>query len=169
VRARGGVRGQYGSRSELVHGVHPAAASRVARLRRSHTFDVAVAVCHPGCADPADPMTLVPCDTGSAIVGSWSIDDDGLPAFDLAIDERCDDAATAYSPSPRLIRDPLHVVGDGHGLVAMAHASGGLDVYTQDRGHKWPVHVDAWRDDQNPAFPPQLGAAIGYVTERGEV
>src|SRR2546429_2802560 len=75
-----------------------------------------------GCADPSDPMTRVPCDTGSAISGTWSTDDDGLPAFDLAIDERCDDAPTAYSPSPRAIRDPLHVVGDGHGLVAMAHA-----------------------------------------------
>jgi hypothetical protein len=122
-----------------------------------------------GCGDPSDPMTLVACDTGSAIVGAWTIDGDGLPAFDLAIDERCDDAATAYSPSPRPMRDPLHVVGDGHGLVAMAHASGGLDVYTQDRGHKWPVHVDTWRDDQHPEFPPQLGAAIGYVTEHGDV
>src|SRR5690242_14691573 len=64
-----------------------------------------------GCGDPSDTMTLVPCDTGSAIVGGWAIDGDGLPAFDLAIDERCDDAATAYSPSPRPMRDPLHVVG----------------------------------------------------------
>ena len=89
-----------------------------------------------GCGDPTDPRTLVACDTGDADIGAWAIDDDGLPAFDLLVDQRCDPAATAYSPRKQPLRDPLHVVGDGQGLVAMAHASGGLDVYTQDRGHK---------------------------------
>jgi hypothetical protein len=124
-----------------------------------------------GCADPADPSALVPCDTGSADAGAWAIDADGLPAYDLLVDERCDDAATAYSPrrADRQLRDPWHVVGDGYGIVAMAHASGGLDVYMQDRGHAWPVRVDSWRDDQHPEFPPQLGAAIGYLVEDGQV
>src|SRR5262245_5783611 len=77
-----------------------------------------------GCADPTDAAVLVPCDTGSTVVGAWEIDADGLPAFDVAIDGRCDAAMRAYSPSPHPPRDPLHVVGDGYGLVAMAHASG---------------------------------------------
>jgi len=124
-----------------------------------------------GCADPSDPFTLVPCDTGSALAGAWTIDADGLPAYDLLVDERCDDAATAYSPrrADRQIRDPWHVVGDGYGMVAMAHASGGFDVYMQDRGHSWPVHVDLWRDEQHREFPPQLGAALGYLVEDGRV
>ena len=124
-----------------------------------------------GCADPSDPFMLVPCDTGSALAGAWTIDPDGLPAYDLLVDERCDDAATAYSPrrADRQIRDPWHVVGDGYGMVAMAHASGGFDVYMQDRGHSWPVHVDTWRDEQHPEFPPQLGAALGYLVEDGRV
>src|SRR5262245_55976462 len=109
-----------------------------------------------GCGDPSDPQALIACDTGSALAGSWAIDGDGLPAYDFAVDERCDEAAHAYSPRPRPIRDPLHVVGDGFGMVAMAHASGGLDVYTQDRGHAWPVRIDSWADDQAPDFPPQL-------------
>jgi len=124
-----------------------------------------------GCTDPSDPFTLVPCDTGSALAGAWTIDADGLPAYDLLVDERCDDAATAYTPrrADRAIRDPWHVVGDGYGMVAMAHASGGFDVYMQDRGHSWPVRVDTWRDDQHPEFPPQLGAALGYLVEDGRV
>src|SRR4051794_255084 len=94
-----------------------------------------------GCGDPQDPATLVPCDTGSALAGAWTIDAQGLPAYDFLVDERCDEAATAYSPMPRPPRDPLHVVGDGFGTVAMAHASGGFDLYMQDRGGAWPIHV----------------------------
>jgi hypothetical protein len=126
-----------------------------------------------GCGDPMDPRTLVACDTGSALAGVWTIDAAGLPAYDLLIDERCDAAATAYSPRDqdpaRSLRDPNHVIGDGYGTVAMAHAAGGLDVYTQDRGHKWPVHVDAWRDPEHPEFPTQLGGALGYVVEGDRV
>jgi hypothetical protein len=123
-----------------------------------------------GCGDPEDPWALVACDLGSADVGTWSIDAAGLPAYDLLVDQRCDAAATAYTPRgerdpERAVRDPLHVVGDGFGTAAMAHASGGLDVYTQDRGHKWPVRIDTWRDPDRPEFPPQLGGALGYVTE----
>jgi hypothetical protein len=122
-----------------------------------------------GCGDPDDPRTLVACDTGSALAGTWAIDGEGLPAYDLYVDERCDAAATAYSPRPRPIRDPIHVVGDGFGTVAMAHAAGGIDVYTQDRGHKWPVRVDSWVDPEHPEFPPQLGGAIGYVVDGDRV
>jgi hypothetical protein len=122
-----------------------------------------------GCGDPSDPRTLVECDTGSALIGSWAIDAEGLPAYDLLVDQRCDEAATAYSPRAQPLRDPLHVIGDGFGTVAMAHASGGLDVYTQDRGHKWPVRIDTWSDPEHPEFPPQLGGAIGYVVEDDRV
>ena len=112
-----------------------------------------------GCGDPADPRTLVACDTGDADIGAWAIDDDGLPSFDLLVDERCDAAATAYSPRAQPLRDPVHVIGDGEGMVAMAHASGGLDVYTQDRGHKYVVHVD---DEQH-------GAGLGFIVDGGRV
>ena len=118
-----------------------------------------------GCGDPTDPFALVGCDTGSALAGVWAIDADGLPAYDLLVDERCDDATVAWSPRKTPPRDPIHVIGDGFGTVAMAHASGGIDLYSQDRGHKWPIRVDTWRDPDHPEFAPQLGAAIGYVID----
>lgn len=126
-----------------------------------------------GCGDPSDPRTLVACDTGAGLAGAWAIDAAGMPAYDLLVDQRCDAAATAYSPRDRdparVLRDPVHVVGDGFGTVAMAHASGGIDVYTQDRGHKWPVRIDTWRDPERLEFPPQLGGAIGYVIDGDRV
>ena len=114
-------------------------------------------------------MALVACALGSGHAGAWQIDAAGLPAYELRIDQRCDPAGAHWSPRPRPQRDPIHVVGDGLGTVAMAHASGGVDVYTQDRGHKWPVRIDTWDDPDHPGFPPQLGGAIGYVVVDGAV
>ncbi len=79
------------------------------------------------------PDVLAGCTTGSGDAGTWTTDEDGLPAYDVLVDERCDAAATAYSPRPRPLRDPIHAIGNGHGLMAMAHASGAVELYTQDR------------------------------------
>jgi hypothetical protein len=49
----------------------------------------------------------------------------------------------------------------------MAHASGGIEIYTQDRGHKWINHVDTWNDPQHPDYPPQLGGGFNYYTVGG--
>jgi hypothetical protein len=123
------------------------------------------------CASPdaAHPSTLQPCEVGSADVGTWTVDAQGLPAFDFLVDQRCDQSATAYSPRPTALRDPVHLIGDGFGTEAMAHASGGIDVYTQDRGHTFPVHIDTWVDPKDPGYPAQLGGALGYLVVDGNV
>jgi len=133
------------------------------------TFDCAQFVVPPrpdtsACADvDADrPDQLVSCLRGSGHLGRWSVDAAGLPAYDFAVDERCDPAAHAYSPRPTPLRDPIHLIGNGRGLVAMAHASGGVEIYTQDRGHKWINHVDTWIDPLNADYPPQLGGGFNY-------
>jgi hypothetical protein len=110
------------------------------------------------------PDTLVGCTTGSGDAGSWNADDDGLPAYDFLVDERCDAAASAYTPRPRPLRDPIHAVGNGRGLIAMAHASGAVELYSQDRGHKWVNHLDLWRDPDQPDYPPQLAGGFSYYT-----
>ena len=117
-----------------------------------------------GDADADHPDKLVTCLRGSGHLGRWSVDAAGLPAYDLAVEERCDPAAHAYSPRETPLRDPIHVIGNGRGLVAMAHASGGVEIYTQDRGHKWINHVDTWSDPLRPTYPLQLGGGFNYYT-----
>jgi cysteine-rich repeat protein len=117
----------------------------------------------PGaCPDPSAPDVLGGCGAGSGNVGRWVVDADGLPAYDFLVDQRCDAAAAPYTPRAMPLRDPIHAVGNGRGLMAMAHASGAVELYTQDLGHKWVNRVDTWRDPENPSFPPQLGGGFNY-------
>lgn len=118
--------------------------------------------------DAASPEILVACLYGSGHAGTWTIDDDGMPAYDLAIDQRCDPAGGHWSPRPDPQRDPLHLIGNGRGLVAMAHASGGIEIYSQDRGHAWINRIDTWTDPRDPAYPPQLGGGFSYLVVDGE-
>jgi hypothetical protein len=57
------------------------------------------------------------------------------------------------------------LIGNGRGLVAMAHASGGIEIYTQDRGHKWINRVDTWEDPQMPDYPRHLGGGFSYIVD----
>ena len=114
-------------------------------------------------APGSDPRALVACAYGSGHAGGWAIDGAGLPAYDFAIDQRCDPAGRAYSPRPRPQRDPVHLIGNGRGLMAMARASGAIELYSQDRGHKWITRHDTWRDPVTPGFPPQLGGGFSYL------
>ncbi len=122
-----------------------------------------------GEVDVEKPTELVECLRGSGYAGKWSVDDDGLPAYNFQVDERCDPAGQSYSPRETPQRDPIHLIGNGRGLVAMAHASGGVEIYSQDRGHKWLNHIDTWRDPENKSFPPQLGGGFNYVVVGDDV
>ncbi len=114
-------------------------------------------------------MALRECLKGSGHMGSWAVDSDGLPAFDFSLEQRCDEAAAHLTSSGLLQSDPVHLIGNGRGLVAMAHASGGVEIYSQDRGHKWINHIDDWRDPDNKDFPVQLGGGFNYLVVDGKV
>ncbi len=117
-----------------------------------------------GDVDADQPARLVSCLRGSGHLGRWSVDAAGLPAYDFTVEQRCDPVAHAYSPRQTPLRDPIHLIGNGRGLVAMAHASGGVEIYTQDRGHKWINRIDTWNDPQHPDYPLQLGGGFNYYT-----
>ncbi len=119
--------------------------------------------------DAANPTALVNCSHGSGYVGGWTVDSDGLPAYDFTAEQRCDPAASHWSPRESAQRDPVHLVGNGRGLVAMAHASGGVEIYSQDRGHKWINRVDTWSDPENPDYPVQLGGGFSYLVDGEKV
>lgn len=115
--------------------------------------------------DATNPSSLVACVKGSGWAGMWAIDSHGLPAYDFVAEQRCDPAAQNWSPRATEQRDPIHLIGNGRGLVAMAHASGGLEIYTQDRGHKWINRVDTWADPETPSYPRQLGGGFSYLVD----
>jgi hypothetical protein len=110
------------------------------------------------------PEQLAACLRGSGRLGRWSVDAAGLPAYDFTVEQRCDPVTQAYSPRKTPLRDPIHLIGNGRGLVAMAHASGAVEIYSQDRGHKWINGVDTWSDPSNPTYPLQLGGGFNYYT-----
>ena len=122
-----------------------------------------------GSPNPSNPSQLVSCLKGSGHQGSWAIDSDGLPAFDFSVEHRCDPASRVTTSNGKAQVDPVHVVGNGRGLTAMAHASGAVEIYSQDRGHQFFNHADTWRDKENKDFPIQLGGGFNYLVVDGEI
>ncbi len=120
-------------------------------------------------ANVADPTMLAACLKGSGYAGSWVVDDHGLPAFDFAIEQRCDSVAQVVTSGGKRQVDPLHVIGSGNGMVAMAHASGAVEIYSNDRGGTWLNHFDSWQDPENKSFPVQLGGGFNYLVVDDEV
>ncbi len=115
------------------------------------------------CAPPnaARPSALTPCALGGGNFGQWAIDDVGLPAFELRGDYRCEITPTQLG----VLEDPVHIVGDGYGTMAIAHAGGGLDVFSSARGSKFLVHRETLADPARPDFPAQLGGALSYLID----
>tara|TARA_R110002073_G_scaffold218689_3_gene378997 strand:+ start:25027 stop:27792 length:2766 start_codon:yes stop_codon:yes gene_type:complete len=114
-------------------------------------------------ANPEDPTALVACLRGGGHAGTWAVDRHGLPAFDFGIEQRCDSVATVESSSGETQSDPVHLIGNGRGTVALAHASGAVEILRQDRGSGWLNKSDAWRDPNAKNFPVQLGGGFNYI------
>lgn len=119
--------------------------------------------------DASAPGALVACARGSGWAGGWTVDADGLPAYDLGIEHRCDPVGTHWSPRPRPQGDPAHLVGNGRGVVAVARASGAVELYSQDRGHTWRTRADHWTDPEDPDYPHQLGGGFSYIAQGASV
>lgn len=121
----------------------------------------------PACNTPnlTNPSLLSPCAAGGGNFGAWTLDHEGLPAFDLQGDYRCETKPEHVGQ----LEAPVHVIGDGFGSVALAQASGGIDVFSSSRGLKFLTHRETKVDPERPAFPAQLGGGLGYVVVDGVV
>ncbi len=119
--------------------------------------------------DPDQPTALFGCQRGSGYAGQWAVDADGLPRYDLAVEHRCDPAGYVESSLDGERLAPVHLVGNGRGVVAVAHASGAVELYAQERGGTWLNQVDTWKDAGDEDYPMQIGGGFSYLVVDGEV
>ena len=124
-----------------------------------------------GCAevDPADPTALVDCPRGSGGAGRWAIDAAGLPVYDLRVEHRCDPAGHVTTPVRGERLAPVHLIGNGRGTLAVAHASGAVELLSHERGAVSLTGVDLWRDPDDDPYPAQLGGALLYLEVDGRL
>lgn len=119
--------------------------------------------------DPDQPAALFGCQRGSGYAGQWAVDVDGLPRYDLTIEHRCDPAGYVESAASGERIGPAHLLGNGRGVVAVASASGAVELYSQERGGKWLNKVDVWKDPDDEDYPMQIGGGFSYLVVDGEV
>jgi len=95
------------------------------------------------CASPslAAPTMFVPCGTGGGIFGAWTVDRDGLPAYDYGLDQNADERAHWENSEDQDRRHHWAQFGNAR-VTAMASNDGWIEVTTQDRGLTYLDKVD---------------------------
>lgn len=89
----------------------------------------------------ADPRRFASCSTGSAIFGTWTTDQDGLPAYDVHLDQHRDARARWEDSEGRDRRDHWASFGNAR-VTALASNEGFIEVTMQDRGITYLDKVD---------------------------
>lgn len=95
------------------------------------------------CSAPSldQPTRFVPCSTGGGIFGAWTVDADGLPAYDYGLDQNADERAKWDNTEEQDRR--YHWASFGNERVtAMASNDGWIELTTQDRGVTYLDKVD---------------------------
>lgn len=95
------------------------------------------------CAPPslAAPTRFVACSTGGGIFGAWTVDPDGLPAYDYGLDQNADERARWDNTEDQDRRNHWASFGNAR-ITAMASNDGSIEVTTQDRGLTYLDKVD---------------------------
>ncbi len=102
----------------------------------------------PSLALPEDPPTgdrasvrFPDCSEGSGALGRWTLDAQGLPAYDYLIDENRDDRARYPTTDEEDHREHFHAFGNDR-INAVFANDGYVQVFTQDRGATWLNQLD---------------------------
>lgn len=95
------------------------------------------------CSAPAldRPTAFVPCTTGGGIFGAWTLDADGMPAYDYGLDQNADERARWENTEEQDRRHHWASFGNAR-VTAMVSNDGWIEVTTQDRGVTYLNKVD---------------------------
>lgn len=93
---------------------------------------------------------FTPTHEGNGIFGYWTVDQNGLPAYDYKLDQYSD--ARAQFPNSENLdrRDHWHQVGN-RWVTALASNDGTVQVYLGDRGGVLLNKFEAWQSDRPAA------------------
>ncbi len=81
------------------------------------------------------------CSDGSGAPGRWTLDAQGLPAYDYLIDQNRDDRARYPTTDEEDHREHFHALGNDR-INAVFANDGYVQVFTQDRGATWLNQLD---------------------------
>lgn len=120
-------------------------------------------VAPPETCSPVDVdavQTFNPCSIGSGIFGQWTLDEDGLPAYDYVLDENADPRARWFNTEGRDRREHWSSFGNAR-VTALAYNDGTVELTTQDRGETYLNKVD----EAQGAF----GGGFSYIDDGSSV
>jgi Glycosyl hydrolase 36 superfamily, catalytic domain/Glycosyltransferase family 36 len=106
--------------------------------------------------DLDDIQAFSPCTSGSGIFGKWSVDDQGLPAYDYELDENADPRA-AYPNTESDDRRYQWAAFGNRRVNALAFNDGYIEIVTQDRG---PEYLNRFEPEQQ-----NYAGGFGYVDD----
>lgn len=90
-----------------------------------------------------DPRVFTPTEEGSGSFGRWTIDANGLPAYQYELDQYADDRARYPNTEGLERRDHWHQVGNQR-ITAFTSNDGTIQVYLCDRGGVILNRFEAW-------------------------
>ncbi len=99
-----------------------------------------------------DPTyVFVPTTEGSGIFGKWTVDKDGLPAYNYELDQYADARAQFPNSEGFDRRDHWHQIGN-RWVTALGSNDGTVQVYLGDRGGVFLNKFEAWKTDRPAAW-----------------
>ncbi|GAB4438866.1 MAG: hypothetical protein Kow00120_06620 [Anaerolineae bacterium] len=99
---------------------------------------------------PGDPRVFQHTDAGSGAFGVWTLDANGLPAYEYQLDQYSDVRATYPNTEGVDRRDHWHQVGNDR-VTAMASNDGTVQLYMADRGGVFLNRFEANDSDRTQA------------------
>ena len=106
-----------------------------------------------------DPYTFQPTSEGSGIFGEWTLDANGLPAYEYTLDQYADTRARFPNTANLDRRDHWHQIGNDR-VTGLVSNDGTVQVYLGDRGGVFLNYFASRGDPVRPDLPARTGVAL---------